>query len=213
MWNLITDKSNQELVDAWVFDSSEKKLSPTTEKEINDKVEQSFQGFLNEINMKLKDQPKAGEKELIEGWFNEWLNNQVNGILDAKRIEEIKDVNENIEQSLKNLSFQIELSELEAKIQDDREAAAKSADISTGQKIDVSENQSNVKKLNSTLNIEKIIMKEVPLDKLIDLINTTNFNERDAIIDCLNAWKREDIRKMQCILIWKDYIEKRNRIP
>lgn len=189
MWDLIKNKSNQELLDQWVFDSkewNEKKLDKATENKINDQVEKSFQKFLEENKTtleKLTDQEK-------QKWFNDWIDWDVSRILDSWKINEIKCVNWDIEKSLRGLTFEVELIELENTIHTQRE------------------NESTQTTLSSGITIEWIISNQVDhkmLDTLVNTINTTNFTEKDYIVDCLNKWKKEDIRKIQYLLIWKKW--------
>lgn len=189
MWDLIKNKSNQELLDQGVFDSkewNEKKLDKATENKINDQVEKSFQKFLEENKTtleKLTDQEK-------QKWFNDWIDWDVSRILETSKINEIKWVNWDIEKSLKGLTFEVELAELQSAIHTQRE------------------NESTQTTLRSGITIEWIISSQVThemLDTLVNTINTINFTEKDYIVDCLNKWTKEDIRKIQYLLIWKKW--------
>ena len=187
MSDLIKNKSNQELLNQWVFDTkewNEKRLETSTENKINEQVEKSFQQFFNENKNtleKLTDQEK-------QKWFNDRLDWEVTRILDREKINEIKWVNWDIEKSLKSLIFEVELNELEWQIQSQREE------------------ESTQTTLNSGISIEWIIASQVTsemLDTLVSTINTTNFAEKQYVVECLNRWKREDIRRIQYLLIWK----------
>lgn len=187
MSDLIKNKSNQELLNQWVFDTkewNEKRLETSTENKINEQVEKSFQQFFNENKNtleKLTDQEK-------QKWFNDRLDWEVTRILDREKINEIKWVNWDIEKSLKSLIFEVELNELEWQIQSQREE------------------ESTQTILNSGISIEWIIASQVTsemLDTLVSTINTTNFAEKQYVVECLNRWKREDIRRIQYLLIWK----------
>jgi hypothetical protein len=128
-------------------------LDSAIEKKINDQVETSFQEFLTKKKIKIDNQVNQRESKLIEDWFNEWLDTEVTQILDKAKIDEIKAVNAEIETSLKSLSFQIELSALQASIQESRENAATSVDVAPTTQNN-NEVQDNGIKLKSSLRIQ-----------------------------------------------------------
>ncbi len=198
--NYVKDLTKGEMLEKGVFEKKEWNeyiLSEETETAINNKVESSFQEFLN------------SEWSKTEIDFNNWLDNDVKRILDTEKIKEIKTNNNNIEEALKSLNFTIELWNLQQTIQEQREWSATTEEISQGHYI---EEQANLKNLNESIIIEWLIKSQVKKEELQNLLNTirtTNFTERDYIVDCLNSWKKEDIRKIQYLLIWK----KENYIP
>lgn len=181
--DVVKDLSNEELLSKKVFDSKsdwKEVLTETTEKSINEKVEQSFQSFLDVVwNWDQKDLQKD---------FNEWLDKNVNRILNEEKIKEIKNINSDIESGLKSLEFELELGKLQQQIQESREENSTTA------------------KLKDWITIEWIVKWQVDTQKLntlIDKINVTDFTERDFVIDCLNSGTKEDIRKIQYLLISK----------
>ena len=181
----VKDFSNQEMLQKDVFDEKNwevKVLTEVTEKQINDNVEVSFQNFLNSTNLEnMTDQQK-------QEYFNTWLDTDVTKILDSEKINDIKKVNSNIETSLKALEFSLQLGALETAIQQQREWNAEAVT------------------LNSGITIEWMLRNQITVDKLNTLvgkINSTNFKEKKYVVDCLNSWKKEDIRKIQYLILWK----------
>lgn len=180
--NFVKDKTNKEFLEKDVFDNVDKTLSEETEKAINDKVEKSFQDFLRDK----KDALSNVSDDVKQSWFNDWLEWNVDRILDKEKIKEIQKVNSNIEPNLKSLEFEIELSNLEQNINQTRNV--------------------NTVQLSDSIKIEGIITNQVTEEKLkslINKINTTNFTDREYLIECLNSWKIEDVRKIQYLVIWK----------
>lgn len=181
----VKNLSNEEMLQKDVFDKKEwevKKLTAETEKAINDKVESSFQNFLSSTNL---DNMSDTQKQV---YFNTWLDTDVNKILDAEKINEIKWVNWEIEKSLKNLEFTVQLSELETAVHEQRDRESQTVTLSTW------------------ITIEWMISNQVTTEQLnwlINTINTTNFKEKEYIVECLNSGTKEDIRKIQYLLIWK----------
>jgi len=186
-WNdLVKDLSNQELLWKKVFDKVEndsKKLTQETEKAINDNVEKSFQLFLDEN----KDSIPKLDDNAKQKRFNDRLDGQVSRILNEEKIKEIKVVNSDIESNLKSLEFELELANLQENIHQARE------------------DNSNTVNLKDWIIIEGILSDQVTTEKLNSLITkikSTNFTDREYIIDCLNSWTKEDVRKIQYLLIW-----------
>ncbi|HRX63623.1 MAG TPA: hypothetical protein P5060_00790 [Candidatus Absconditabacterales bacterium] len=130
--DLIKDKSISEFETKGVFDSADKKLTPDIGNRINEKVEESFQDFLNSKNASISHIDNEIEKDWYQESFNEWLDNDVDQILEKSKIEEIEAVNTDIENNLKALNFEIELGNLQEQIQQNNQASAQIETLTIG---------------------------------------------------------------------------------
>jgi hypothetical protein len=65
------------------------------------------------------------EKEWYDEKFNEWLDQDVDRILDIEKNKEVKDNTEDVSDKLKALNFEIELSALQEEIQQQKESTKK----------------------------------------------------------------------------------------
>ena len=182
----VKDLSNEQMLSKNVFDEQDwevKILTEKTEKAINDNAEKAYQDFLKEKG----DMLATATDEMRQSWFNDFMDN-VDRILDKAKIEQIKDVNKDIESSLRDLEFTLKLEELQATIQQQRENEAEEITLKDG------------------IHIEWLLTKQVSkeqLDTLLNTIKTTNFTEKQYIVDCLNRGTKEDVRRIQYLLIWK----------
>lgn len=195
MWlenNVIKDKSNEELVNAWIYDKVEwwaNRLDPGIENAINDKVEQARQEFLE--SDAYRNALGKWKDELQRVFNEEFLDKGAYAILDAAKVEEIEAFNNGIRDSLLGLSFDIN-TEIDEWVREE----------------DTSE---------ITLNKARVpcVLKEVTtteLNDLIDKINDTTFTNKKMIVECMERWWKENIRKIQYLLIGQDYIaEKRTK--
>ena len=187
--NNIKNKSNKELVDAWIFDKiewNEKKLDTSIENEINEKVEKARQEFLK--SPEYAEASTKGKDELQRVFNEDFLDKHVYQIIDEQKVKELEERNKDIRQSIKNLSF----------------------DINTDEDDEIREEDMTDVKLDEKIRKVPCILKEVStnqLNDLIDKINDTTFANKKTIVECLEKWKRENIRKIQYILIGKEYKE------
>ncbi len=180
-WNKIIDKSNQELIDANIFDKHENNvnsLSEHNELAINDKVEQSYQWFL--------DHMWDWDTDDLSNDFNVWLDKNVDRILEKSKLETIKTVNWDIEANLKELEFEIELTSLETEITEQKDKTKEKV------KAKLWKDEFDLY-LFSGLNDKK--------DEVLSAINNWNYTKKGDIINFLKGWK---VKEIQSILLKED---------
>jgi len=184
--NYIEDKQNKELLDAGIFDTADKKLSSKAETNINERVEKSFQGFLK----KYEKNKVIENEEAYEALFNERLDKEVGAILSDEELKEVGDEIIAVKKNLIDLEFEIDLTKLQSEIQEDRDEKETKIEI---QWVDISMD----------------IYDNIEPEEIEEFIKQNNFKSRKEIIDLMESWTKEDVRRIQYILIWKDYEQRK----
>ena len=179
--NFIEDKSNQDLVNSWVFDKidwNNKTLEQANEKAINEKVEKSFQEFLKNKKTTFDNLDDDWKQEL----FNGWLDKNVNGILEESKLKEIESVNPDIKSKLTALTFSIDLSTYQQELQNQKDETETTASVAV-ENVDL--------KLKLYNGIDK--------NEIVTLLKD-NFKNKNDIINLLKNWTLDDIKKLQRII-------------
>ncbi len=184
--DLIQNKDNDALLSAWVFDSADKKLSVDIEQKINENVEASFQDFLSFNDADVGDINNKIEKKWYEKDFNERLDWDVKRVLDIEKNKEVNENTENVSDTLKALTFEIDLTSLAQEISDQKERTKEKVKAKLWkEEFDLY--------LFSGLNDKK--------DEVLSAINNWNYTKKSDIINFLKEWK---VKEIQAILLKED---------